>query len=172
MTTTLMRSSAAWRAASDHALCFQPHLLSPLCGLSRTISCDMCCAVLSLAVLVPFNHRQALAQARKSLLASKQDLACVIASGRKADSSSVAPPDAAAAEGGSNSSSSSGGSRYPATCHRLIVLECQPRRPRALLVGVVGGGNKLLLVISRDILVCDASPVSSCVCRGYHISST
>jgi hypothetical protein len=43
---------------------------------------------------------------------------------------------AAAAAGGSAAAAGSDGvmSQYPATCHRLVVLECKPSQPRKLLV--------------------------------------
>lgn len=97
---------------------------------------------------------QALALARRYLKATEQDVACLSASGRKpledaaegvvADGSeaaagvtaaaggSEAAAAAAAAVGAEGSSGSS--SQYPATCHRLVVLECKPSQPRKLLV--------------------------------------
>lgn len=91
---------------------------------------------------------QALALARRYLKSSNQDIACLIASGRKApDSGDGAAADAeaasadpaaaaatAAAGGGDAVGVTGGSSQYPATCHRLVVLECKPRQPRKLLV--------------------------------------
>ena len=58
----------------------------------------------------------------------------MMASGRKegGEPGLAAAAAAAAATSGGNRSSSR--SKYAATCHRLVVLECQPFKPRALLV--------------------------------------
>jgi hypothetical protein len=78
---------------------------------------------------------QAIAQARKGLLVRAQDCACIVTSTRKAvNIDTAAAEDDAAAADASNSSSSS--SKYPATCHRLVLVECEPRNPRALLVSL------------------------------------
>lgn len=88
---------------------------------------------MSVSLVIPLWPHQALAQARKYLRASNQDIAVVIASGRKAE------PIPQAAEGAAEAAAAAAGagtsSRYPPTCHRLIVLECQINMPRALLVG-------------------------------------
>ncbi|WIA38541.1 hypothetical protein OEZ86_001859 [Tetradesmus obliquus] len=100
-----------------------------------------CYGTQALAVAV-----QAVAQARKGLLVRLQDCACIITSSRKAigtDTAAAAAEDApaaapaaaaAAATANASSSSSSSSSKYPATCHRLVLVECEPRNPRALLM--------------------------------------
>eukprot|EP00775_Hariotina_reticulata_P002964 gene2964-3249_t len=87
---------------------------------------------------------QAVAEARKGLLIRGQDVACIISSTSKAAVSSDTSAGDAAESGITTSSSSSsksqpGGdgatqSRRPPVCHRLVLLECEPRNPRALLV--------------------------------------
>jgi hypothetical protein len=103
---------------------------------------------------VPVAWLQALALARSYLKGTQQDLACLISSGRKADAAESAVEGAAdgseaagAAAGGMVADpagaavagpASQGPSKYAATCHRLTVLECEPSRPRALLVSAPG----------------------------------
>lgn len=120
---------------------------------------------------------QGLALARSYLKGSQQDLACLISSGRKADGAKAAVEGAAegsdaagaapAAAGGNVTDAAGaaaagvaiqGPSKYAATCHRLTVLECEPSRPRALLVSTPGccsGCQKLVgggLATERGLL--------------------
>ncbi|KAF8061914.1 hypothetical protein HT031_004174 [Scenedesmus sp. PABB004] len=79
---------------------------------------------------------KAVAQARKGLLVRGQDAACIITS----------TPKAADAEGSGAPAPPAGGDagRRPPTCHRLVVLECEPRRPKALLVrSTVGVSDRI-----------------------------
>jgi hypothetical protein len=93
---------------------------------------------------------QAVALARRYLKTNKQDIACLVASGRKVmppeddttaaaagDAGSLAATTAPAASAAAGAGAVWGASKYPALCHRLIVLECEPGRPRSLLVSGV-----------------------------------
>jgi hypothetical protein len=73
---------------------------------------------------------QAAAEARRSLLQNGLDLAVVITSRPK--------PVYADGAGSSADPAAAGGVPPPRgpLCHRLVLLECAPRKPRALLVGV------------------------------------
>eukprot|EP00882_Tetradesmus_deserticola_P032115 GHRQ01036345.1.p1 GENE.GHRQ01036345.1~~GHRQ01036345.1.p1 ORF type:complete len:213 (+),score=93.70 GHRQ01036345.1:271-909(+) len=88
-----------------------------------------CCGSQALAGAV-----QAVAQARKGLLVRGQDCACIITSTRKAVSTDAAAAEEGAAAAAADASGSSSSSKYPATCHRLVLVECEPRNPRALLM--------------------------------------
>mgnify|MGYP001807139197 CR=1 FL=1 len=105
---------------------------------------------------------QAVALARRYLKTNKQDIACLVASGRK-----VMPPEddttaAAAAVADSTAAAAApaaagavqGASKYPALCHRLVVLECEPGRPRSLLVSGVSCIVRILTVLYCTVFYC------------------
>ncbi len=73
------------------------------------------------------HHTQAVVQARKGLLVRGQDVACIIASTPQQQAAS-------AAVGSDDQPSASVASGRPLLRHRLVVLECEPRSPAALLV--------------------------------------
>eukprot|EP00878_Enallax_costatus_P018356 GHUV01019319.1.p1 GENE.GHUV01019319.1~~GHUV01019319.1.p1 ORF type:complete len:325 (+),score=111.92 GHUV01019319.1:411-1385(+) len=83
---------------------------------------------------------QAVAQARKGLLIKRQDIACVITSSSKSATSSSsgttadATADSSSSTGAAAAQGSGDSSSRAVTCHRLVLLECEPRRPRSLLV--------------------------------------
>jgi hypothetical protein len=115
---------------------------------------------------------QAVALARRYLKTNKQDIACLVASGRKvmppeddttaaaaaavADSTAAAAAPAAAMAAGAVGAAGAvqGASKYPALCHRLVVLECEPGRPRSLLVSGVSCIVRILTVLSCTVFYC------------------
>jgi hypothetical protein len=118
---------------------------------------------------------QAVALARRYLKTNKQDIACLVASGRKvmppeddttaaaaaavADSTAAAAAPAAAMAAGA-AGAVQGASKYPALCHRLVVLECEPGRPRSLLVSGVSCIVRILTVLYCTVFYCQVLSAS------------